>query len=105
MSRVKIVVTVPEQEADRMRKAIGEAGAGKAGNYEFCSFSVKGVGRFLPNQDANPTIGTPGQIMDVDEQRIEVTCDKDQAKSIVEVIKANHSYEEPVIDIYPLLDL
>lgn len=104
MGRVKIVVTVPVESADNIRRALGKAGAGKAGNYEFCSFSVAGTGRFMPNQQANPTIGTAGQLQDVDEERIEVTCDKSIAKEVIATIKSNHPYEEPVIDVYQLLD-
>ena len=36
---VKIAVNVPESHADALREAIGKAGAGKIGNYSFCSFS------------------------------------------------------------------
>ncbi len=32
---VKIIVFVPEPDADRVREALGQAGAGKIGNYEF----------------------------------------------------------------------
>ena len=46
MSLVKLVVTVPSAQADILREAMGKAGAGKVGNYDFCSFSSKGVGRF-----------------------------------------------------------
>lgn len=103
--RVKIVVTVPSDEADALRKAIGSVGGGKVGNYDFCSFSIKGTGRFLPNNDANPTIGKRGEPEEVEEERIEVTCDEPAAKKIVLAIKAAHSYEEPAIDVYPLLDI
>ena len=37
---VKIVVYVPESHADAIREALGN-GAGKIGNYDFTSFSVK----------------------------------------------------------------
>lgn len=33
MSSYKVVVTVPENEADKLREAIGNAGGGKLGNY------------------------------------------------------------------------
>ena len=52
----KLVFTVPTTHADAVRKAVGEAGAGKIGNYSFCSFSTKGTGQFKPEQGANPTI-------------------------------------------------
>ncbi len=35
---VKFVVFVPLSHADKVRQALGEAGAGKIGNYDFCSF-------------------------------------------------------------------
>ena len=102
---VKIVVFVPEENADEVRQALGEAGAGKIGEYSFCSYSIKGVGRFKPSDSANPHIGSAGKIESVDEERIEVACEKEQAAKIIEVIKKVHPYEEVVIDIYTMLSL
>lgn len=65
-----IVVNVPIEESDSMRDAIGKAGGGKLGNYSFCSFSIKGLGRSLPGNQANPTIGTSGQLEVIEEERI-----------------------------------
>lgn len=101
---VKIVVTVPENSADKVRRAIGEAGGGRLGNYSHTSFSIKGVGRFLPREGANPSVGRMGQLESVAEERIEVTCRQDGIKPVVAAIRASHPYEEPVIDIYPLLN-
>lgn len=102
---VKLVVFVPEENADEVREALGKAGAGKIGEYSFCSYSIKGVGRFKPSDDANPHIGEAGKLEAVDEERIEVACEKDQASKIIQVIKDVHPYEEVVIDIYPMLSL
>ena len=102
---VKIVVFVPEENAEEVRQALGEAGAGKIGDYSFCSFSIKGTGRFKPNDKANPHIGSAGKLETVDEERIEVACEKKQAARIIEVIKKVHPYEEVVIDIYQMLEL
>lgn len=102
---IKLVVFVPEENADMVRKALGEAGAGKIGEYSYCSYSIKGVGRFKPSKDANPHIGSAGELEAVDEERIEVACEKDQAAKIIEVIKKVHPYEEVVIDAYPMLQL
>jgi hypothetical protein len=95
MSKYKIVVTVPEDEADKLREAIGNAGGGKVGNYIHCSFSVKGTGRFLPIDGAKPTIGQVGQLGEVAEERIEITCDSESVKAIIAAIREAHSYEEP----------
>lgn len=105
MSRYKVVVTVPEGEADALREAIGNAGGGKVGNYTHCSFSTKGMGRFLPSEDAHPTIGQAGKLEEVIEERIEITCDEQNLKSVVDAIRQNHSYEEPAIDVYQLTDV
>jgi hypothetical protein len=105
MKRVMIVVNVPAVEADVLRKAIGDAGGGTVGNYSYCSFSVTGKGRFLPNEDANPAIGNVGQPEIVEEERIEVSCQEVDAPAIVKAIRAAHSYEEPAIAVYPLLDI
>lgn len=72
MNLVKIIVTVPESEADSLREVIGRAGAGKVGNYVHCSFSLKDTGRFMPQNGANPAIGQVGRLEQVEEERIEV---------------------------------
>ena len=105
MSTYKVVVTVPEHEADHLRQAIGQAGGGTIGNYTHCSFSVKGTGRFLPIEGANPAVGQVGQPEEVAEERIEVTCNNQNVKAVIEAIREAHSYEEPVIDVYELVDL
>ena len=99
---VKIVVFVPESHADIVREAMGKAGAGKTDNYTFCSFSVKGTGRFRPEKGAHPTIGKVGRLESVEEERIEVVCARERVKEVVEAIKKVHPYEEVALDIYPI---
>jgi hypothetical protein len=98
----KIVVTVPITDADKVRQAIGEAGGGKVGNYSFCSFSVRGTGRFLPGSGAHPTIGEVGKPEEVEEERIEVNCTDELVADVLTAIRRVHPYEEPAIDIYLL---
>lgn len=102
---VKLVVFVPEKNADEVREALGKAGAGKIGEYSYCSYSIKGVGRFKPSNKANPHIGSADKLEEVAEERIEVACEKEQASEIIKVIKDVHPYEEVVLDIYPMLSL
>lgn len=102
---VKIVVYVPETHADAVRTAMGEAGAGRIGNYTFCSFSVKGVGRYRPEVGANPAIGKVGELESVLEERIEVVCDREKAQDVITAIKKVHPYEEVALDVYPLENL
>jgi hypothetical protein len=102
---VKIVVFVPEGHADAVRDAMGKAGAGRIGNYTFCSFSSKGVGRFRPEDGANPAIGKVGELEAVEEERIEVVCDRALLKQVIGAIKNVHPYEEVALDIYPLEEI
>ena len=102
--RSKIVVYVPLDHAEAVRQAIGEVGGGKLGKYSFCSFSVCGVGRFKPEEGARPHIGTVGQPEAVEEERIEVTCDRPLVDALVAAIKRVHPYEEVALDVYNLED-
>ena len=99
---VKIVVYVPETHTDVVRGAMAQAGAGQIGNYSFCSFSVKGVGRSKPGDGANPFIGTVGKIEEILEERIEVTCAREKLKAVIEAMKKVHPYEEVAYDVYSL---
>ncbi len=100
---VKLVVFVPETHADAVRKAMGDSGAGKLGNYSHCSFSSGGTGRFKPLAGAHPAIGKVGKLEEVKEERVECICWRDKAKAIIAAVRAVHPYEEVALDIYPLI--
>lgn len=104
MQRVKIVTFVPVDSANEVRDALGAAGAGLIGEYSFCSYSTIGTGRFIPSNKANPHIGTSGRLEHVTEERIEVVCDKVNAKAVIAALRKAHPYEEVAFDVYPLLN-
>lgn len=62
-----VVTTVPETHAGVVREAMGRPGAGKLGKYSYCSFSVKGIGRFWPDEGAKLFVGEAGIIEGVAE--------------------------------------
>lgn len=101
---VKIVTTVPVDYADKVRRAMGDAGAGEQGNYSHCSWSSVGTGRFKPLKGADPFIGEIGKLEEVAEERIEVICERSKVKAVIAAMKAVHPYEEVMLDIVPLLD-
>lgn len=101
---VKIVVFVPETHANIVREAMGSAGAGKIGNYSFCSFSIKGIGRFKPEEGANPYFGKIGKSEKVTEERIEMICPRRKIKAVISEMKRVHPYEEIAFDVYSLED-
>jgi len=99
---VKLVVFVPISHADAVRQAMGEAGAGKIGNYDFCSFSSRGIGRFCGNEKTNPAVGKAGKFEAVEEERIEVIVPREILEKVIEKVKSVHPYEEIAFDIYPI---
>lgn len=101
-TKYKLIFTVPLANADECRKAIGEAGAGKLGNYSFCSFSTKGIGRFKPEKGASPAIGEVGRLEEVEEERIECQIDAEIVDTVIAALKKVHPYEEIAYDLYPL---
>ena len=102
---VKLVVFVPETHADVVREAMGKAGAGLIGDYKYCSFSIKGVGRYIPLETAHPAIGEIGKLEAVNEERIETVCYKKDLNRVINAIKKVHPYEEVAFDLYSLEEL
>ncbi len=104
INRVKIIVTIPVENVEEVRNAICEAGSGVIGNYTNCSMSTKCIGTFKPNDDANPYIGKNNNLEFVEEEKLEVVCDVKLVKKVITRLREVHPYEEPAIDIIPLLD-
>lgn len=103
MKLVKIVTFVPEAHIDKVRIAMGDAGAGVMGNYKYCSFETHGVGKYLPGEGAKPFIGEVGKFEEVSEIKLEMIVEKDKAKDVIDAMKKVHPYDEVAFDIYPLL--
>ncbi|MDT0203336.1 Nif3-like dinuclear metal center hexameric protein [Nocardioides sp. AE5] len=100
----KIVVFAPADAAAPVRAAIADAGAGAMGDYDHCTFSSEGQGRFRPLDGADPTIGEVGEIAVVDEHRIEAVLPRRLRTKVVRAMLANHPYEEPAYDVIELAD-
>lgn len=95
IKRVKILVTIPQESTEKVRKAICDAGAGIIGNYSYCTTTVKSVGTFMPNEKAQPFIGQNNKLEFVQEDKLEVICDIQNAKKVVAALRKVHPYEEP----------
>jgi hypothetical protein len=102
---VVLVIFTPLSNVDAVRQALGKAGAGKIGDYDFCSFSSSGTGRFRASTNANPAIGEAGEYEAVEEERIEVRVPREILKEVIDGVKAAHPYEEVPLYAFPLEDI
>lgn len=100
----KLTTYVPVADADALRAALAEAGAGRIGDYDQASFSTPGRGRFRPLAGANPTIGSVGVLETVDEERVEVVLPRSRRAGVVRALLTAHPYEEPAFDVVELAD-
>lgn len=101
----KLIVHVPLSHTLQVRQAMGDAGAGRIGNYTHCSFSTTGTGRYKGNDQSKPFIGEAGRYEQAEEERIEVTVAANLLARVVAALKAAHPYDEPTYDIFALVDI
>jgi hypothetical protein len=94
---------VPREALDRVRAALFDAGAGRIGKYEHCSWYAAGTGTFLAGEDTSPAIGERGREQRVSELRLETVFPEERQEEVVAALREAHPYEEPAFDIYPLL--
>jgi hypothetical protein len=104
ITRVKLEIFIPETHVDALRKAIAEAGAGVIGNYDHCCSIMPVKGYWRPLDGANPYDGAVGEISEGHECKVEVNCPKTILPAVIKGIRSVHPYEEPLINIIPLMD-
>lgn len=104
IKKVKIIVTIPLENVEKVRDAICNEGAGIIGNYTYCTMSTKCLGTFKPSNNANPYIGEKNKLEFVEEEKLEAVCDINIVKRVLKRIREVHPYEEPAIDIIPLIN-
>jgi len=99
----KLVVFVPAEALDRVRDAVFDAGAGRIGDYERCSWYSEGTGTFLGGEGTQPALGEAGREERVPELRLETVFPADRHEQVVAALCRAHPYEEPAFDVYELL--
>ncbi len=101
-SLFRLTVYVPDTHVKNVQEALAEAGAGAIGNYEACSFTSLGEGRFKPNDKSSPFSGEKNKLSIVKEQKIEVIVPQHTVNNVINAMKQAHPYEEIA---YYLVDL
>ncbi|UCF39610.1 MAG: Nif3-like dinuclear metal center hexameric protein [Gemmatimonadota bacterium] len=101
--QTKLVTFCPAEAVEPLRNALATVGAGRIGRYHQCSFELRGTGTFFAEASASPAVGETGQLERVDEVRLEMVCPRAALGLAMVMIRQFHPYEEPPIEIHPLL--
>lgn len=99
---LKLVTYVPDSHADLVRNALFNIGAGHIGDYDSCSYNVKGQGTFRAGENTNPYCGEIGELHTESEVRIEMILPVYKQSEALRALIAVHPYEEPAYDFYAL---
>ena len=99
---LKLVTFVPESQAEKVRNALFEMGAGQIGKYDSCSFNASGSGTFRAGEDAHPYVGNLNELHTEPEIRIETIIPVYKKSAVLRALLAVHPYEEPAYDFYSL---
>ncbi len=98
----KLVTFCPEADAEKVRKAMFDAGAGWIGNYSECSYNSEGFGTFKAEEGTDPHVGEVGTRHHESEIRIETIYPANIERKLIAALFEAHPYEEVSFDLYPV---
>lgn len=99
----KLEIFVPESRFEAVRAALWSADAGHIGRYDRCLSWSRVQSCWRPLEGTHPFDGAVGEVTQAEEVKIEVCCRAERLAETVAAVKTAHPYEEPVINILPLL--
>lgn len=95
---------MPREALEATRAAVFEAGAGRIGAYERCSWYAAGTGTYLGGEGTSPARGEAGREQRVSELRVETVVPDELLGDVVAALRDAHPYEEPAYDVYALVE-
>lgn len=101
----KLIVFVPETHTEAVKSALFEAGAGRQGDYDCCSWQTAGQGQFRPLDGSKPYLGQQGEVETVAEYRVEMLCEEALLPAAVRALRQAHPYEEPAFEVLSLVSV
>ena len=102
---VKLEIFIPETHFRLLQRALQEVDAGHIGKYDSCLSYSHVMGTWRPLEGTKPYIGKENEISEEPELKVEVTVKKENIEKTLKKIKSVHPYEEPVINVIPLLEV
>lgn len=102
---IKLEIFIPETHFKELQLALQRIDAGHIGNYDSCLSYSKVIGTWRPLEGTKPYIGEKDKISEEPEFKVEVTIKAENLEKTIKAIKEVHPYEEPVINVIPLLEV
>lgn len=99
----KLEIFIPESHLEPLQRALQEADAGHIGQYDSCLSYSPVTSCWRPLRGSEPYLGEEGVLSTEPELKVEVTCRTELVPRTVAAVKAVHPYEEPVINVIPLV--
>ncbi len=96
---------VPETHLEQVKSALFDSGAGQIGNYQSCSWEVKGQGQFKPMDGSTPFLGESGKVETVTEYKVEMVCESEKVKVVIKALIDAHPYETPAYHLQQVMTL
>ncbi len=101
----KLVTFCPEENAEEIRLALFNEGAGRISNYDECSFNTMGTGTFRAGAGSNPFVGKIGERHHEKEVRIETIYPHHIESRLLKTLFEVHPYEEVAYDLIPISNI
>lgn len=101
----QLVFYVPESHLEVVKKALFEAGAGQIGDYQHCAWQSLGTGQFMPLAGSRPYIGAINQVETVAEYKVEMVCEQQCIKAVLQTLLAAHPYQTPAYGVFEIKTL
>lgn len=99
----KLEIFIPEGCLPDLQEALREVDAGHIGKYDCCLSYSPVTSCWRPLEGASPYSGTVGRLSAEPELKVEVTCFTRRVEETLRAVRRVHPYEEPVINVIPLL--
>ncbi|PJI10333.1 MULTISPECIES: YqfO family protein [Clostridium] len=104
MREFKIEIYIPKGYVKKLGDELSKVNVGKIGNYDHCMSINKVQGYWRPLEGADPFDGEVGKLCKGEECKVEVRCKREYVEAAMKIIRKVHPYEEPVINVIPLLN-
>ena len=101
---LKLEIFIPESHLPALRSALQSVGAGRLGNYDSCLAYSRVTGSWRPLRGSRPYLGTEGEVSETEEIKVEVNIHAGDLERTLNAIYEVHPYEEPLVNVIPILN-